>query len=110
MSDSTLQAPKEERLSMTRLGLIPLALLVLGVIFLGISVVWGFFNPSRFAFSWLVSYMWVFTICAGCYFWVLIHHAVDADWSVVVRRIMETVGSLFFPWLVILFIPMISAP
>ncbi|NJK93274.1 MAG: hypothetical protein HC904_16565 [Blastochloris sp.] len=38
---------------------------------------------------------------------MLIHHAVDADWSVVVRRIMETVGSLFFPWLVILFIPMI---
>jgi hypothetical protein len=106
MSDHTLQAPKEERLNTSRLGLLPMALLVGSVVLLGGSILWGYLvNPQQFAFSWLVSFMWVFTVCAGCYFWVLLHHAVDADWSVVVRRIMETVGSLFFPWILILFIP-----
>lgn len=107
MSDHTLHAPKEERLNMSRLGLLPMALLVLSIVLLGFSLIYGYFNPRQFAFSWLVSFLWVFTVCAGCYFWVLIHHAVDADWSVSVRRIMETVGSLFFPWILILFLPMI---
>lgn len=107
MSDHTIQAPKEERLNLARMGILPIALLSLGILLLGFSIFWGYFvNPQQFAFSWLVSFMWVFTVCAGCYFWVLIHHAVDADWSVGVRRIMETIGSLFFPWILILFIPL----
>ncbi len=107
MSEHTLQAPKEERLNVTKLGIIPVALLALSVVLLGFSLLFGyFFNPQQLAYSWLVSFMWVFTISAGCFFWVLVHHAVDADWSVVVRRIMETIGSLFFPWILLLFIPM----
>ncbi len=106
MSDHTLQAPKEERLNLTQLGFFPMGLLVLSIVLLGFSILWGIFvNPRQFAFSWLVSFLWVFTVTAGCYFWVLVHHAVDADWSVVVRRFMETVGSLFFPYILILFIP-----
>jgi hypothetical protein len=38
-------------------------------------------------------------------FWTLLHHAVDANWSVVVRRLLEHIFSLF-PYLAIAFIPL----
>jgi hypothetical protein len=102
-----LAAPAEERFNLTRLGVVPLALLVAGILLLGGSIVWGIFDSKRFAFSWLVAFMFVFTICGGALFWTLLHHALDADWSVVVRRLLETIANLFAPWLAVLFIPIL---
>src|SRR5262249_29467850 len=38
----------------------------------------------------LFGFSFFFTITAGFLFWILVHHATDAEWSVVTRRIMET--------------------
>ena len=72
---------------------------------------WGSLLPGKqFAFSWLFAFTFYFTIAAGALFWILVHHAVDADWSVVVRRQLENIAWLF-PVLAILFIPIIfNAP
>lgn len=107
MSDHTIKAPKEERFNLTQLGVMPMGLLVTAIVLLAVSIIWGFFDKQQFAFSWLTGFMYVFTIAAGGFFWVLIHHAMDCDWSVVVRRIMETLGTLFFPWITLLFIPVL---
>ena len=35
-----------------------------------------------------------FTLCCGCLFWTIVHHATDAEWSVVVRRQLENIAGL----------------
>ena len=49
---------------------------------------------AQFAFSWLFAFMYFFTLCAGSLFWILVHHATDAAWSVVVRRVLENLAGL----------------
>lgn len=83
------------------LGLVAVA--VLSFVALGI----GAANDIRqFAFSYLFAYAFFLTICMGGLFWVLVHHATDAEWSVVVRRQMENMGSLLLA-LALLFIPLV---
>jgi len=60
---------------------------------------------SQFAFSYLFSFSYFFTLCVGCLFWTCLHHATDSDWSVVVRRQLENVATLI-PYLALLFIPL----
>ena len=79
---------------------------VLALVSLGLAAVGGFVSAKQFAFSWLFAFTFFFTIAAGSFFWILVHHAVDADWSVVVRRQLENVAWLF-PVLAILFIPVV---
>jgi len=78
----------------------------LAIIALLITFVFGYFNPKQFAFSYLFAFTFFFTICMGGLFWTLVHHAVDAEWSVVVRRQLENLASLL-PVMAILFIPLI---
>ena len=63
------------------------------------------FNAKQFAFSYLYSFLFFFTICAGALFWILVHHMAKAEWSVVVRRQLENIATLFAP-LALLFIPL----
>ncbi len=79
--------------------------LVGGLALIG-SFIWGIFQPAQFAFSYLFGFYFFFTICLGGLFWTLVHHGVDAEWSVVVRRQLENLGSLLV-FLGILFIPLI---
>lgn len=106
---SPVQAPAEERFNFTKLGSLPLFLLAAGVLALGGSLVWGVLDTKRFAFGWLVAFMFVFTIAGGCLFWILIHHALDCDWSVTTRRLMENVACLF-PWIAVFFLPILLLP
>ncbi len=78
----------------------------LGLVCLGLAAAGGFFSPKQFAFSWLFAFAFFFTIMVGSLFWILVHHAVDADWSVVVRRQLENIAWLF-PVLALLFIPVV---
>ncbi len=39
-------------------------------------------------------------------FWTLVHHATDAEWTVVVRRVLENVAVLI-PYVFIFFIPLL---
>lgn len=73
--------------------------------FLG-CIAFGIANPRQFAFSWLFSFVFFLTICIGSLFWILVHHGIDVEWSVGIRRQMENVASLF-PVLALFFIPLI---
>jgi len=61
---------------------------------------------KQFAYSYLFAFFFFLTICMGGLFWTLVHHAVDAEWSVVVRRQLENLASLL-PVMAALFIPLI---
>src|SRR5215469_4790462 len=71
----------------TLLGLIAAVSLVL-------CLVGALLDPHQFSYSWLFAFVFFFTLCAGCFFWSIVHHATDADWSVVVRRILEIIDVL----------------
>jgi hypothetical protein len=51
-------------------------------------------DPTQFSYSWLFAFAYFFTLCAGCFFWTIVHYAVDADWTVVVRRQLENIALL----------------
>ena len=61
---------------------------------------------KQFAFSYLFAFFFFLTICMGGLFWILVHHAVDAEWSVVVRRQLENMASLLVV-MAVLFIPLV---
>ncbi|MDH4470785.1 MAG: hypothetical protein QE493_07455 [Verrucomicrobiae bacterium] len=82
-------------------GLVSISIIsLLGCIALGMN------NPKQFAFSWLFAFTFFLTICIGSLFWILVHHGIDVEWSVGVRRQMENVATLF-PVLSLFFIPLI---
>ena len=61
----------------------------------------------EFGFSWLLAFMFYYSIALGALFMVMVHHLTDAGWSVGIRRFCEHIASLLFPWLLILFLPVI---
>ena len=63
-------------------------------------------DPKQFSFSWLFAFGFFFTLCAGCFFWTIVHYATDAEWTVVVRRQLENIIVLFAV-LAIFFIPIL---
>jgi len=102
-----IKIPSEEKFQYSKgsqklLGI----LLLVGIAGLLLSLVGGFIDQKQFAFSWLYSFMCFFTLCAGSLFWVFLHHATNAGWSVGVRRQLENVASLF-PFVALFFIPVV---
>ncbi|HEY6071176.1 MAG TPA: hypothetical protein VIU85_07375, partial [Chthoniobacterales bacterium] len=70
---------------------------ILGVVaFVGLAlcVVGAALDTTQFSYSWLFAFAYFFTLCAGCFFWTIVHYAVDADWTVVVRRQLENIALL----------------
>jgi hypothetical protein len=61
-------------------------------------------DTTQFSFSWLFAFGFFFTLCAGCFFWTIVHYATDANWTVVVRRQLENI-TVLFAILAIFFIP-----
>jgi hypothetical protein len=49
--------------------------------------------------------MFFLSLSAGALFLVMAHHLFDAGWSVPIRRFLEHISNLVFPWLALLFIP-----
>lgn len=98
--------PKAEFFDQRHAGNLPMVLPVAGVIALVASIAWGFSNREQFAYSWLFAFMYFFTLVVGSLFWVLVHHATDAEWSVLVRRVLENVATLI-PFAFLFFIPLI---
>src|SRR5437762_7764567 len=80
---------------------------LVAVVALALCVVGALVNPHQFSYSWLFAFAFFFTLCAGCFFWTIVHHAVDAEWSVVVRRQLENLSALFVV-LAIFFIPVLA--
>jgi hypothetical protein len=64
-------------------------------------------NHETVASSWLVGVTFWTGILLGSLFLIMIHHIFDAGWSVVLRRQYEHVVSAF-PWLLVLFVPLLA--
>ena len=79
---------------------------LVGAVALVTCAVWAHFQPDQFAYSWLFAFIYFFTLTVGSMFWTLVHHATDAEWSVVVRRVLENVAMLI-PWVFLFFIPLL---
>lgn len=81
-------------------------MLLLGMLGLLISFAGYFVNPEQFFFSYLVAFAFWTTLGFGALFFSMLHHLTGAVWSVVLRRITETVASTL-PIMLILFIPIL---
>src|SRR5436189_2637042 len=101
-----LPTPEGEYFESSRFAGLSFVLGVVAVIALVLCLVGAFVSPHQFSYSWLFAFGFFFTLCAGCFFWTIVHHAVDAEWSVVVRRQLENISSLFLV-LALLFIPIL---
>lgn len=86
--------PEGEYIEANRFAPLSFLLALVGIIGLGLSVVGAFVNAKQFSFSWLFAFAFYFTMLAGCFFWIIVHHVVDAEWSVVVRRQLENLAML----------------
>jgi hypothetical protein len=108
MSDSAhvVPAPEGEYFEGSRFAGVSILCGVLGIAGLLVSWICGFKWPVQFGYSWLFAFTYFFTLCTGCLFWTIVHHVVDAEWSVVVRRQLENV-ALLIPVLGLLFIPVL---
>jgi hypothetical protein len=98
--------PEGEYIETNRFAPLSFLLALLGLAGLGLSVVGAFVSPHQFSFSWLFAFAFYFTMLAGCFFWIIVHHVVDAEWSVVVRRQLENL-SMLLAVMVVFFIPIV---
>jgi len=108
MSDTThhpIEIVSPEAFQSPKLPILQTALGILWVPSFIVAVLGFAVNTEHFAFSWLFSCVFFFTLIAGSYFWILVHYTTDAAWSTVVRRQLENVATLF-PWLMLFFIPL----
>src|SRR5437868_4159873 len=103
---SNTPTPEGEYFEGSRLAGLSFVLGLVAVIALVLCAIGAFVNPHQFSYSWLFAFAFFFTLCAGCFFWTIVHHATDADWSVVVRRQLENIGALLVV-LAILFVPIL---
>ncbi len=79
--------------------------LVVGIIGLAVSFVGLFTNAGQFYNSWLVAFTFWVSIGLGALCMTMIHHLTSSVWSIVVRRIGESMASTL-PWMAILSIPL----
>ena len=63
-------------------------------------------NPKQFFFSWLVSFLFFVSLALGGLFFVLIQYATQGGWSIVLRRIGETIFATL-PVMAALFLPVV---
>src|SRR2546429_1668552 len=102
----TIPTPEGEYFESNRFAGLSSLLGLIAIVALALCVVGAFLNPHQFSYSWLFAFAFFFTLCAGCFFWTIVHHATDADWSVVVRRQLENLATLLVV-LAILFVPIL---
>src|SRR5881398_2095059 len=101
-----LPTPEGEYFESSRFAGLSFVLGVVAVIALVLCLVGAFVSPHQFSYSWLFAFGFFFTLCAGCFFWTIVHHATDAEWSVVVRRQLENIAVLLNV-LAVLFVPIL---
>src|SRR5436853_4134373 len=102
----TVPTPEGEYFESSRFAGLSFLLGLVAVVALVLCVVGAVLNPHQFSYSWFFAFAFFLTLCAGCFFWTIVHHATDADWSVVVRRQLENIAVLLGV-LAVLFIPIL---
>jgi hypothetical protein len=89
-----LPAPEGEYFETSRFAGLSFLLATGAVVGLILCLIGAFVSPLQFSFSWLFGFIFFFTLCCGCLFWTIVHHATDAEWTVVVRRQLENIALL----------------
>src|SRR5947207_6062712 len=103
MSSETKNA--RQPLDLSKWRTMPSKLMVAGVVFVLIGLIFSERRLEQFAFSWLLGFMFFLSLCGGALFLVIVHHLFDAGWSVPIRRFCEHIASLLCPWMLFLFLP-----
>jgi len=98
--------PEGEYFDSRRFTGLSILLGVIAVVSLVLCLVGAFVNPHQFSYSWLFRVRVLLYALRGLFFWTIVHHATDADWSVVVRRQLENIAVLLGV-LAVLFIPIL---
>ncbi len=80
--------------------------LIVGIIGLVLSAVGWTTDARQFFHSYLVAFVFWMTIALGGLFFVMLHHLVNAKWSIVIRRFGESL-MMVIPFMLILFIPVL---
>lgn len=102
----TVPTPEGEYFESSRFTGLSTLLGIIAVVALVLCVVGAFVNPHQFSYSWLFAFAFFFTLCAGCFFWTIVHYATDAEWTVVVRRQLENIAVLLAV-LALFFVPIL---
>jgi len=87
-------APEGEYFESARFSGLSILLGLIAFVALALCGAGAAIDPTQLSFSWLFAFAFYFTLCAGCFFWTLVHYATDAEWSVVVRRQLENIAVL----------------
>ena len=98
--------PEGEYFETGRFGGLSVILAVVAFVALALCGAGAAIDPKQFSYSWLFAFGFFFTLCAGCFFWTIVHYATDAEWTVVVRRQLENIAMLFAV-LAVFFIPIL---
>lgn len=64
-------------------------------------------GATRFMHAYLVAFTYFLTLSLGGLFFVMVHHLTGARWSIVLRRLAESLAVLF-PLLFVLFLPILG--
>ena len=96
MSDRSqaMPGPEGEYFESARFSGLSILLGLIAFVALALCGAGAAIDPTQLSFSWLFAFAFYFTLCAGCFFWTLVHYATDAEWSVVVRRQLENIAVL----------------
>ncbi len=108
MSDRShpLPAPEGEYFETSRFAGLSVLLGLIAFVALALCGAGAAIDPKQLSYSWLFAFAFFFTLCAGCFFWTIVHHATDAEWSVVVRRQLENIAVLLAV-LAVFFLPIL---
>src|SRR6266404_2119559 len=108
MSDRSqaMPAPEGEYFESARFSGLSILLGLIAFVALALCGAGAAIDPTQLSFSWLFAFAFYFTLCAGCFFWTIVHHATDAEWSVVVRRQLENIAVLLAV-LAVFFLPIL---
>ncbi|MCE9519641.1 MAG: hypothetical protein K8R87_08835 [Verrucomicrobia bacterium] len=103
-----------ERLDLAKVSKLNGALLVAGIAGLAVSVLYlfGFLGAQKqaeFAYSWLFSFFFFFTLTNGGIFWTMLQHVSNSGWSIAVRRFFENLGANV-KWMAFFALPFILIP
>lgn len=72
--------------------------LLIAVVFLGLSLFFGAARGDgfkRFFYAYVIGWSYIFSICVGVLWLVILHHLVRGRWATAVRRIAEAMSSAF---------------
>jgi len=95
-----------ETFKLTEMGRFGTGALIAGAVGLALSIAGYFMDVEQFYRSYLIAFAFWASIGLGGLFFTLLHHLVGAEWSIVLRRMGESL-MITLPIMIIFFIPLI---